>query len=574
MTPDFSVPDWFDKLKSGLPPIPDIALNEAEAAKAVGIFNNLRLPDVPGQPRLADAAGDWSRDVVRLIFGTVITDDGGAIVGRTAKKFFELVPKKNAKTTKGAAIMLTALLMNRRPRAEFILVGPTQETADLAFSQITGMIEADDEGYLAKRFHVQDHKKTIVDRINKAKLKIKTFDNKVMTGAKPAGVLIDEIHELGKMAYAQKVMAQIIGGILPNPEAFVVIITTQSDEPPTGLFKSELDYARDIRDGKVKGDTVPILYEFPVEMQADPDKPWENPELWPLVLPNLGRSVHVADLVKLHNEARDKGVDEESIFASQHLNIQIGIAINRDGWAGAPFWLEAEDPQPITVDSLIERCEVIVAGGDGGGLDDLLGLALCGRDKVTKDWLFLYRAWAHPSVLKRRKEIADRLKGFAKDGHIRLCPADDPTLDLREFADILEKVHLAGKFPDKAAIGLDPVGVAAIIDELVGRGIEPEKIIGVPQGYKLSGTIKGFERKLSDGTLWHDGSELMKWCVGNAKVERRGNADLITKQVSGVAKIDPLLAGFNAFSLMSLNPDAAGGDVTPWDSDETYSMVA
>lgn len=567
-----SCPDWFDKLKAGKTPIPDLPLHEGEAARAVKIFNRLRLPDVPGQPMMATAAGDWNRDVIRAIFGSVVmAEDGVTVEGRTISKFFELVPKKNSKTTKGAAIMMTALLMNKRPRAEFLLVGPTQETAGFAFSQAAGMIEADDEGYLQKRFQIQEHQKTIVDRLTKAKLKIKTFDNRVMTGSKPVGVLIDELHELGKYAYAAKVLAQIRGGIIANPEGFIVTITTQSDEPPTGVFKSELSYARDIRDGVITGDMLPILYEFPIAMQADKTAPWKNRDMWPLVLPNLGRSIKVETLDALFREAENKGIEELSIFASQHLNIQIGIALTRDQWAGVPFWLGAIDPEPITVESLIARCEVITAGVDGGGLDDLLGLSLCGRDKVTRDWLFWYRAWAHKSVLTARKEIADRLMQFAKDGDLVIC--EHARQDVDELAGIIEQVHQAGLFPEKYGIGLDPVGVAAITDEIASRGIDPELMTAVGQGYKLSGTIKGFERKLMDGTAWHDGSDMMIWCAGNAKSELRGSATLITKQVSGSAKIDPLLAGFNAFALMARNPDAANANVTPWDQNPEYRMV-
>jgi phage terminase large subunit-like protein len=48
----------------------------------------------------------------------------------------------------------------------------------------------------------------------------------------------------------------------------------------------------------------------------------------------------------------------------------------------------------------------------------------------------------------------------------------------------------------------------------------------------------------------------MAWSVSNAKVEPRANSMLITKQASGTAKIDPLMALFNAVSLLSLNPES------------------
>ena len=47
------------------------------------------------------------------------------------------------------------------------------------------------------------------------------------------------------------------------------------------------------------------------------------------------------------------------------------------------------------------------------------------------------------------------------------------------------------------------------------------------------------------------GQSLMAWAVGNARVEPKGNAILVTKQASGSAKIDPLMAAFNAIALMS-----------------------
>jgi phage terminase large subunit-like protein len=47
---------------------------------------------------------------------------------------------------------------------------------------------------------------------------------------------------------------------------------------------------------------------------------------------------------------------------------------------------------------------------------------------------------------------------------------------------------------------------------------------------------------------------MMAWAVSNVCVEPKGNAVTITKQASGTAKIDPLMAAFHAVAWMSANP--------------------
>jgi phage terminase large subunit-like protein len=550
---NLACPDWEDRLRAGRSLIPALPLFTAEAEMAVQFFDQLRLPDVPGNPTMKEAAGDWFRDIVATLFGSRDPESNT----RHIEEIFALIAKKNSKTTNGAGLMIAALLMNIRPLAEFMFVGPTQAISDLAYTQAEGMIKLDPE--LDKRFHIKSHTKEIVDRLNGAKLKIKTFDLDILTGPRPAGVLLDELHLLGKDRNAQKVIRQLRGGRQATPEGFLVFLTTQSDEPPAGAFREELMMARAIRDGRAKGNMLPILYEFPDAIARDQAKPpaWQDPRHWPMVLPNLGRSLRLDALIKDFEGEKQKGEAAIRIWASQHLNIEIGLALRSDRWEGADHW-EPRVDRSITLKAMIERCDIIVVGLDGGGLDDLLGFAAIGRDAKTRDWLHWGHAWAHESVLERRKEIAPALHDFVAEGSLTIVAT--PGDDVLAVAALVMQIADAGLLPEKNAVGVDPAGITEIVDELEQLDItaESERIVGIRQGWTLSNTIKTTARRLAAGTLLHAGQRLMAWSVGNARVEPKGNAALITKQASGSAKIDPLMALFNAAALMAKNPEPAG----------------
>lgn len=554
-------PDWEDRILNRRPLVPDLPLFEDQAEKALRIFKRLRVPDIFGTPTYGEACDEWVFDLVRAIFGSY--DE--TIRRRMLREFFLLIPKKNGKSSIAAAIMVTAAIMNKRPEAELLLIAPTKKIADIAFKQAAGIIRLDPA--LMDTFHPQTHQRTITHRISRAVIVIKAADADVITGSKATYILIDETHVFSSKANAADIFVEIRGSLAARPDGFLLQITTQSKEPPSGVFKSELDIAREVRDGTMELPLLPVLYELPLDLCENDG--WKDPKTWGMVNPNLGRSVDEAFLHDELKKAERNGLAELALFASQHFNVQVGLALRNDRWRGADYWIGAAD-ESIDLDSLLTRCEVVTVGIDGGGLDDLLGIAVIGRCKTTRDWLCWNRAWVQSDVLKLRKDIAPKLTDFEKDGDLVLC--EDATQDIREVADIVERIHKAGLLPEAHGIGLDPYGVTALVDELAAREIEGELLAAIGQGTRLSPAVWGLERKLKDGTFWHAGSALMTWCVGNAKAEQRGNATLITKQTAGKAKIDPLVATFNAAILMSRNPEAATPAVSPWD-DPSFSLV-
>lgn len=556
-----AVPDWRDRIKARRSLIPTLPLFQDQSERALRIFRRLRVPDIPGQPRYGDVCEPWVFDLVRVIFGSYDPETKRRMI----REFFLLIPKKNGKSSIAAAIIVTAAIMNERPYAELLLIAPTMTIAGIAFQQAWGIIRADDD--LERIFHAQEHLKKITHRLSGAVIAIKAADGDVITGSKAAYVLIDETHEFARKSKADGIFLELRGGLAARPEGFLMQITTQSKEAPSGVFKKELDQARAVRDGELRLPMLPVLYELPEDMA----KKWQDPATWGMVNPNLGKSVDPEFLRDELVKAQAAGDGALALLASQHFNVQIGVGLGGD-WVGARYWAKAAEPA-LDLDALIARCEVAVAGIDGGGLDDLLGLAVIGRDRETKQWLHWGHAWAHPEVLLRRKEIAPKLQDFARAGDLTILTEDDPIGDVIGVADIVEKLLIAGILPEQGAVGLDPYGVAAIIDELAGRGIEDGQMVAIGQGTRLSPAIWGVERKLKNGTLRHCGQPMMDWVLGNAKTEQRGSAVMITKETAGKAKIDPLVALFDAFILMSRNPAASGAALTPWDMDPEFRMA-
>jgi phage terminase large subunit-like protein len=256
-----------------------------------------------------------------------------------------------------------------------------------------------------------------------------------------------------------------------------------------------------------------------------------------------------------------------------------------DNWAGAEFWKKRADPR-ITLDHIIARCEAIVVGLDGGGLDDLYGMTILGREthaveiaaeaapeeiqepingvKRIKRWQSWSRAWAHKIVLERRKSIESKLLDLQRAGDLVIL--DDDAMEGELPADIAQIVEIIVRIRDAGllvCVAVDPAGLGELIDALDGVGITQDNretgsdyVIGAPQGFAMMNALKTAERKLANGTLHHADQAMMDWCVSNLKIEATATAIRATKQNAGDAKIDPAMALFNAVTVMATNPEA------------------
>ena len=541
--------DWASRLVERKSIIPAPIFPE-QAEQALAIFKELRVVDLHGKPTFGECSEQWVFDFVAAIFGGYDGETGKQLI----REYGLLISKKNTKSTIAAGIMLTALILCWREEEEHLILAPTKEVADNSFKPAAAMVREDSE--LSELFHIQDHIRTITHRVSRNTLKVVAADTDTVSGKKSGKILVDELWLFGKRANAAAMFIEALGGQVSRDEGWVIYLTTQSDEPPAGVFKDRLDYWRGVRDGLIEDrKTLGVLYEFPPKLVAD--KSYMDSEWFYITNPNLGRSVSREWLEDQLRKNKDKTDGTFQQFLAKHLNVEIGLALRADRWAGADFWERAGDVSLQKLETLLERCDVVEIGIDGGGLDDLLGLAASGRCAKSGEWLTWAHAWAHIGVLERRKTIAPLLRDLETEGSLTIV--DEVGQDVVQLADIVEQVFASGLM-DK--IGVDPAGIGTIVDEITAREIPQDCIVAVSQGWRLVGSIKTAERKLAEGKLKHGATKLMAWAVSNAKIEPRGNAVLITKQASGTGKIDPLMALLNTVELLSRNPQ---GHRSFWD---------
>lgn len=576
-------PDWEQRIvqRRSLVPFDPLFPDEAEAS--LGVFKSLQVVDLAKiydeetdqyrHPTFGEVSEEWVFDFVRAIFGAY----DATRAKRLIREFFLLIAKKNGKSTIAAGIMVTALIRNWRHSAELLILAPTIEIAKNSFEPARDMVNADPE--LKELLDVKENVRQIIHMITRAVLKVVAADTDVVGGKKAAFVLVDELWIFGKRAGADAMLREATGGLVSRPEGFVIYLSTHSDAPPAGVFKAKLDYFRDVRDGKVVDPkSFGMLFEFPTDFLKS--EAYLDPANWFIPNPNLDKSVSSEWLADKLAEAQREGGDGLRRHLAKHLNVEIGMNLRSNRWPGADHWEKAADPELAEIYArspfealfaLLDRCECIVVGNDGGGLDDLSGLCVLGREpdeievefeilgRVVKQrmkrWLAWSHAWCHTDVLERRKSIASVLRDFEKAGELTIV--GDDLIDIGSIVEIIDMIKERGLL---GGVGVDPAGLGELVELLADKDVTEENglLVGVPQGFGMMNAIKTCERRLAKGLFLHCGGAMMSWCVGNLKIEPTATAIRATKQTAGDAKIDPVMSLFDAATVMVENPEPVG----------------
>jgi len=504
--------------------LPIVADPTGRGARAWEILK--RLPITEGEhagKRIVDNAPEWMRRLTILIFGH--TDEAGR---RVLREVFCSIGKKSAKTAFAAAVAMTWLLLEEEQRADVVLLAENRAQARIAFDGMVAMLRADP--VLALRFEIVDHRHTLRYPRSSSRARAIPADLASLVGFNPSLAIVDELHLLGRTPKGAKLVNQVRTGNVARAEPLLFSISIAPTERSEGIFQSTMQKARRVIAGEeIDPRFFAWVCEIPEHLDAD------DPANWHWSNPSLGYTVALDRLIASRDSARS---DPDALrdFRSQNLNIQPDASAGLGRWIPLATWDEAAD-DTLTLDALLADATRIAIGTDAGGLDDLGAVTVLGE---TADGRFLVWStqWISRQGYNKRKSVND-YDSYIAAGELTLFEGGGGDID--GIAATTAAVASTGKL---IAIGIDSYGAAEMAEAVKGFSVE---VVAVPQSWKLTPAITWIERRIADGFLSHSGSSLLRWNVGNAVVERRGNAVSISKAtVVGAGKIDGLAATLTA----------------------------
>jgi len=512
--------------------IPDAALSDplGKGARALAIARELRVTEgeFVGR-RFGELLAPWQARLIVALFGH--TDaDGRRIIRRAYLK----VAKKNGKTALASVLSMVAALTSTEGRPQTLCLGGARDQSRLAFENVAAMIESD--AVLRRRFRIARHQYHIYDNRNGGTIVAASAELTATVGAGASVAIIDELHILGSLGTrGANLVRAVESGQHARAEPLLIYITTASIDEPAGIYRDVDDYAHRVAQGDVDDRRfLPVLFEVPAELDAtDPANWWRSN-------PNLGVTLQLPRLLEARAIAIQRGADDERQFDSQNLNIDPRARSSSAAWITPATEF---DPfvEALDFDATMRDADAVACGVDIGGADDVSALAILARiDGVIRCFV---RGYLSERGYKLRRDKADYDTQIADGSLVIVDRVGD---DVEAIVRAIEAIKSANPL-----IGADAYMMKAAASRLEALGLS---VVGVPQGWRLTGWLDSFERDLLGGVLRFAPSALARDHFGACTIEQRGEARALTKpdaRRKGAAKIDAAIATLCGYAALA-----------------------
>jgi len=435
----------------------------------------------------------WETEIIQDIFGNV--DRSG---DRIYTHGLIEIPKKNGKSTLGAALSLVAWLVDKEEAREVVLAATSADQAGRVFSMARQMVEK--TPLIRPLVDIKAHTKVMLLRADpNNRLYAISADAGTADGIEPHFVLMDELH---RHKWRDLYTVCRYGQAARNNTTMLSITTSGVSEETIGWEIHE--YAKAVLSGALIDQN---FYSKIWSLGLEED--WTSEENWKRVNPSLG-SIKSLSAMREDFILAQRIPAQENQFRRFHLNQWVA---QENIW----FQLREWDKSAAELPDSVWRTEDVYTAFDLSATQDLTALvAVCEHEGVLgiKAW-----HWMCERTYNAKRLKDGRYMEWRKSGELTVTPGS--AIEEEVIAEKLEA--LAERGYRLRELAYDPFNAARLSGRLDALGYT---LVPVRQGFlSLSPPSKELERLVAVNALAHGGNSLLRWqaSVVNREEDRHGN---------------------------------------------------
>jgi phage terminase large subunit-like protein len=427
------------------------------------------------------------------------------------------IGRGNAKSTMSSQLALYELALDNPTGNQISTVATKKDQARIVLDSARFMARKN-PSYL-KHTGVKVLAHTLVHPASNSMMRALASDSSGMDGLNDILAICDELH-----AMKRETFEVISSGMSKRADSLLACITTAgSDIDSVGFSQSA--YAKKVCLREVEDDQF-FAAVYCLEDKDD----WADESVWIKANPNLGVSVDVATLKAKVEKALVTPADVPNIKI-KHMNMWIQEA---HAFYDQNKWDECADPSLKIEDFSKQQCRL---GIDLASHVDLTSIGIIFR----KDGVYYIfdRTYIPEGTVNEAKNVL--YDDCISKGHLIRTKGDAINYDfIREEA---EKIAKDFRVQECA---FDSWNATEMAQKLSGK-IEMVKF--AMNTANLSEPMKKLDTLMREGKIRHNGSPLLRWCLGNVVAKEDHNSNVYPRKSHVRLKIDPIIAILMALAM-------------------------
>ncbi len=365
---------------------------------------------------------------------------------------------------------------------------------------------------------VMEH--TIVHKESFSEVNAMSADDTSMDGLNLKLAVCDELHQMTRKLYDV-----IVSGMKKRRDSLTLCITTAGFNTESVGY-SQSNYAKKICLGELQDDTT-----FAIVYTIDEGDNIFDEITWMKANPNYGISVDALELASAAKKAKESPADLPN-FKVKHLNIWLSEA---SAFFDTNKWDKCAD---LTLDFTSFYGNPCYAAVDLASKVDLASIGILFRK--GEKYYFFDKSYIPEATVEEVN--SDLYRNCISEGYLISTPGEsiDYSILENDLVELSKKIKIMG-------VPYDPWNATQFAQNLSKKGVEMiEFRMNVAN---LSEAMKTLDALIREGNFVHNGSPLLKFCIGNVVAKPDHNGNVYPRKNNEKLKIDPIITAMMCLAM-------------------------